>query len=81
MAQVNKIVSNIEIAFPVKSLQSQEVFSGVSVYTLIIGVVIALLAALIILGGLKRIAAFAEKVVPFMVIALLLGGLIVVGKN
>lgn len=81
MAQVNKIVSNIESAFPVKSLQSQEVFPGVSVYTLIIGVVIALLAAIIILGGLKRIAAFAEKVVPFMVIAFLLGGLIVVGKN
>ena len=81
MAQVNKIVLNIESAFPVKSLEGIEVFSGVSLYALIIGIVIAALAALIILGGLKRIAAFAEKVVPFMVIAFIAGAIIIVGIN
>lgn len=81
MAQVNKIVLNIQSAFPVKSLENIEIFSGVTLYALIIGIVIALLAALIILGGLKRIASFAEKVVPFMVIAFIVGGIVVIGVN
>ena len=63
MAQINKIVLNIQSAFPVKSLENIEIYSGVTLYALIIGVIIALLTALIILGGLKRIASFAEKVV------------------
>ena len=37
--------------------------------------------AAITLGGLKRVAAFAEKVVPFMVVLFMLGSLIIVGIN
>lgn len=82
MGQVNKIVANIESAFPIPSLAETTIYEGgVSVYAVVIGVAIMIIAALIILGGLKRIAAFAEKVVPFMVVAFVLGSLAVIGVN
>ena len=81
MGQVNKIVLNVTGAFRISSLENIEVFEGISLYSVIIGVVIMILAALIILGGLKRIASFAERVVPFMVIAFILGSLVIIGKN
>lgn len=44
----------------------------------ITGIIIALLAGLVIFGGIKRIAKVSEKVVPFMALFYILGGLIVV---
>jgi len=81
MGQVNKIVINIENAFRISALSDIKVFEGVSLYALIIGAALMVLASLIILGGLKRIAAFAEKIVPFMVVAFILGALVIVGVN
>lgn len=81
MGQVNKIVANIESAFKIPALSSNEVFSGISLYAVIIGIVLMILAALIIIGGLKRIANVAEKIVPFMVVAFVLGSLIIIGVN
>ncbi len=78
MGQINKIVINIESAFNIKALSSVTLYEGVSLYSLIIGLVLLAIAALIILGGLKRIAAFAEKVVPFMVVAFVLGSVVVI---
>ena len=77
MGQVNKIVLNISEAFDIKALSDIVIIrSGddvVSLYSVIIGVVIMILAALIILGGLKRIASFAEKIVPVMVVIFVAG--------
>jgi AGCS family alanine or glycine:cation symporter len=42
----------------------------------IVGIGLVLVSAAVILGGLKRIAAFAEVLVPFMAIAYLGGGLV-----
>ena len=81
MGQVNKIVLNIESAFKIEALSGVQVFDGVSLYAILIGVSLVALASLIILGGLRRIASFAEKVVPFMVVAFILGALVIVGKN
>ncbi|MBQ9887602.1 MAG: sodium:alanine symporter family protein [Lachnospiraceae bacterium] len=85
MSQVNKIVANISEAFDIKALSDITVFESgdntVTLYSIIIGVIIMILAGLIILGGLKRIAGFAEKVVPFMVVAFVLGSLIIIGSN
>ncbi len=81
MGQVNKIVTNVAQAFDVSALSSIEVFSGVSLYNIILGAVIMLLTALITLGGLKRIAGVAEKIVPFMVVLFVLGSLAVIGVN
>ena len=81
MGQVNKIVTNIAQAFDVSALSSIEVFSGVSLYNIILGAIIMILTALITLGGLKRIANVAEKIVPFMVILFVLGSLAIIGVN
>ena len=81
MGQVNKIVANVASAFDVSSLSSVTVLGGVSLYNIILGGILVVLAALIILGGLKRIANFAEKIVPFMVVAFVLGSLIIIGAN
>lgn len=81
MGQVNKIVANIANAFDIKALSSVTLYEGVSLYNLVIGLVIVALAALIVLGGLKRIAAVAEKVVPFMVVLFVAGSLVIIGIN
>ena len=81
MGQVNKIVANIKSAFDIKAISSVELFAGINLYSVIIGVVIMALTALIVLGGLKRIANVAEKIVPFMVVLFVLGSLIIIGVN
>lgn len=81
MGQVNKIVANVAAAFDVSSLSSIEVFAGVSLYNIILGAVVMFLVALITLGGLKRIAGVAEKIVPFMVVLFVAGSLVVIGVN
>ena len=81
MGQVNKIVTNIAQAFDVSALSSVEVFTGVSLYNIILGAIIMVLTALITLGGLKRIANVAEKIVPFMVVLFVLGSLAIIGVN
>ena len=81
MGQVNKIVTNVARAFDVSALSSIEVFSGVSLYNIILGAFIMILTALITLGGLKRIANVAEKIVPVMVVAFVLGSLAIITIN
>ncbi len=80
MGQINKIVVNMVEAFKIPSLTAIPV-GGVTMYHVIIGVVLVVIAALIILGGLKRIANFAEKVVPFMVVLFVIGSLVIIGVN
>ena len=81
MGQVNKIVTNIAQAFDVSALSSVEVFTGVSLYNIILGAIIMILTAMITLGGLKRIANVAEKIVPFMVVLYVVGSLAIIGVN
>lgn len=81
MGQVNKIVANVAAAFDVKAISSITVFGGVSLYNLLLGVVVMALTALITLGGLKRIANVAEKIVPFMVVLFVVGSLVIIGVN
>jgi len=81
MGQINKIVVNVVSAFDIPTLSSNLLYEGVSVYHVLIGVVLVVIAGLIILGGLKRIASFAEKVVPVMVVAFVVGSLVIIGVN
>lgn len=80
MGQVNKIVANLDNVLP-KSFDLGYAFGEVKWTNIIIGVVLMVLGGLIILGGLKRIASFAEKVVPFMAIAYILGCLVIFFMN
>ena len=81
MGQVNKIVANVSAAFDISALSSITVFDGVSLYSIILGVAIMILTAVITLGGVKRIANVAEKIVPFMVVLFVLGSLVIIGIN
>ncbi len=81
MGQINKIVVNIESAFRIDALANITLYEGVSVYSVVIGSVLVIIAAIITLGGLKRIASFAEKIVPFMVVLFIAGSLVIVGIN
>ena len=81
MGQVNKIVANIESAFDIPALSSVVLYDGVTLYSVLIGGVLMLLAGLIILGGMQRIANVAEKLVPLMIVLFILGSLTVIGVN
>lgn len=81
MGQVNKIVANVADAFKVESLANIQVFDGISLYNVIIGIVVMILTAIITLGGVKRIANVAEKIVPFMVVLFVAGSLVIIGIN
>lgn len=61
--QVNTIVSSIDTALTSFNLITPE---QVSVMKLMIGIIIALLVAVVLLGGIKRIGQVTEKLVPFM---------------
>ena len=80
MGQINKIVINLDSAI-LKNVDLGNAFGDVKWTHVIIGVLLMILGGLIILGGLKRIAAFAEKVVPFMACLYVLGCLIVFFAN
>ncbi len=81
MGQVNKIVANVAAAFDVKALSSIIVFEGVSLYNILLGALVMILTAVITLGGVKRIANVAEKIVPFMVVLYVIGSLVIIGIN
>ena len=67
MSQVNSMVSNVYTAFGIPKLAT--------------GIFLFAAVALVVLGGLKRIAAITEKIVPFMVVLYLLGTLVIIGMN
>ena len=74
MGQVNKITLNLEAAF-FKNVDLGQI-GGVSVLSAIIGFALMIVTGLIVLGGLQRIAAVAERVVPFMAIFYIIGALV-----
>ncbi|MBQ3085314.1 MAG: alanine:cation symporter family protein [Clostridia bacterium] len=78
MGQVNKITLNMESAF---FSNVDWTIGGINMINLIIGLCLLVLGAVIIIGGLQRIASVAERVVPFMAIAYIVLGLVVVGCN
>ena len=75
MGQVNKITLNLQSAF--FQNVSLGTLGGIPVINILIGVALMILAALIIIGGLQRIAAVAERIVPFMAIVYVIGSLVV----
>lgn len=56
----------------------ESVATAFSIPTWVTGIIIAILAALIFLGGAKRIASVTEKLVPIMAILYLVGGFVII---
>ena len=76
--QVNTITTAINSALLNYNVISE---SAVSTSNLIIGIIIAILIAMILLGGIKRIGHVTEKLVPFMALLYILLGLGVILLN
>ena len=76
--QVNTITTAIDSALYNYDIISKE---SASTFNLIIGIVLAALIALILLGGIKRIGQVTEKLVPFMAVMYILLALGVVIVN
>ena len=79
--QVNTIVASVNTALLNYNLISPEATKTVA---LCIGIFIAVIVALVLLGGIKRIGKVTEKLVPFMAllyIALGLGVIVLNAKN
>jgi AGCS family alanine or glycine:cation symporter len=81
MAQINKIVLNMDAAFFGNVSLGTVPGTEIDVIHLLLGIALLIVAALIILGGLRRIAKFAEVVVPFMAVIYVIGSLIIVCMN
>jgi AGCS family alanine or glycine:cation symporter len=67
MTQINSIASAMQDAFRIPPL--------------ITGIALAILAGLVIIGGIKRIGLVAERIVPFMAVFYILGSLIILSFN
>ena len=67
MGQINSIAANMNSAFRIPNW--------------VTGLLLMVVAALVIVGGLKRIAAVTEKLVPVMALAYVVGAIILVVMN
>ncbi|MGM9936674.1 MAG: alanine/glycine:cation symporter family protein [Candidatus Ornithomonoglobus sp.] len=76
--QVNTITSAINTALSNFSLIDD---SSIKLVSLCIGIAVAVLVGLVLLGGVKRIGNVTEKLVPFMAILYIILALGVVGFN
>ena len=76
--QVNTIVAAVDTAL----LEYGVVGSGfLSTLNLITGIIVAMLVAMVLLGGIKRIGSVSEKLVPFMALFYIVLAVGVVGLN
>lgn len=76
IGNMGQVVSIKESVLNVFKFTSNDVVNG-----LIIGGVVMVVAALVIIGGLNRIAKANEKIVPFMALFYIVGAIIIVGMN
>jgi len=68
--QINGITSAVKNYFDPESLNTVSIFgSEYSISVVIAGIIITVLAALVLIGGLKSISSVAQVVVPVMIIA------------
>ncbi len=67
MSQINSIAANMNSAFGIPNF--------------VTGFILMVLAGLVIVGGLKRIASVTERLVPFMAVIYVVGALVIVVLN
>lgn len=61
--------------------QLSNVFTETQGFGFIFGIIIAILVAFVIIGGIKKIASITDKLVPFMVLLYITFALIIIGVN
>jgi len=67
MVQSNSVAASLEVSFGINKL--------------VTGIVLAVLSAIVIIGGIKRIGQVTELLVPFMAAFYIIGGLIIIIMN
>ena len=76
------VATIIALGFVGTMVQSNSIAGAVNeasgIPTWVVGIILAVLAAIIFIGGVKRLASVTEKIVPIMAIVYLLGGLIII---
>jgi len=67
MTQSNSIGAALQTSFNISPIVS--------------GIVVAIITGVVVIGGLKRIAAFTERLVPFMAVIYIIGGIVLIIIN
>lgn len=67
MVQSNSVAASLEVSFGINKLLT--------------GIVLAVLAAIVILGGIKRIGVVTERLVPVMAAFYIIGGIVIISIN
>lgn len=75
MVQANSVVEGLGFILPEK-IGEVTLFS-IPVYKWVVGLVLALLVGLVIIGGIRRIAKIASRIVPFMCVVYVLSALVI----
>ncbi len=85
MTQVNTIASSINTAilsFGGSTGRELTIFGQiVPLSSIVIGVIVAAITALVLIGGIKRIGSVTEKLVPFMAVVYIVASLCVIFAN
>ncbi|MHC4395160.1 MAG: alanine/glycine:cation symporter family protein [Planctomycetota bacterium] len=83
MVQANSVVNGLSYILPQAWQQSEMGFGACQVnsFNFIIGLILAILVALVILGGIRRIAGVTARLVPFMCVIYVLGSITVLIFN
>lgn len=79
--QSNAIGNAVAQAFGQGTIIESSYFGDLSSTKVITGAIIVFLLGFIVFGGVKRIAAFAQFVVPFMAVGYIITALIIIGIN
>lgn len=77
LSQINGITDNVENTLNQFGVQSGQI-AGIDTMRFVIGLILAAACAIVIVGGLNRIASVTEKLVPFMAIFYIIGSLILI---
>ncbi len=81
ITQINGIATAAETFFSSPTLFTIGDEKDITVVTIIVAIVVTVCAALVIIGGIKRIATVTTVIVPFMAICYVLISLIIIFKN
>ena len=80
--QLTEAITSIMMAPPPETAIELSAYnSDLASYRLIIGIVLAVITAIVILGGISRISKTAAKLVPAMVVLYFISVLVVLGMN
>jgi len=83
MVQANSVVNGLGYILPQAWQKSEMGIGGfqVNCFNCVIGLVLAILVGLVILGGIRRIAGVTSRLVPFMCVIYVLGSMTVLILN